>query len=317
MSTQEAWSLVCRLFANGTPVYRGALSTAENQACATLGAAIKPTVLNRTHVLCPYCQLQNGQIHGDGRGGQVCQCPECGPVPLAAEDRAAIMLDENWLRSKLRVALEIESRDGITDLGDGVWRLGAARREPVLLSRSLGRLWAEPAVFDRVRTPGATIRVIAPRAPHLRGTPFATGIEWLPLEDRFMFYGGVISCIQPGAHPEQMVVSDPWTPVHGPFSADFKWVTLEDWPHGPIRCSDGQAAVFGALWSLKGVKANAERIMLKAGQESQKPIDLFKLKSANKGKPEYEGPLHAYRTLVQSTMRPGEYWMPCAENPSN
>jgi hypothetical protein len=66
-----------------------------------------------------------------------------------------------------------------------------------------------------------------------------------------------------------------------------------------------------------GVPVNAERVMLKAGQESQKPIDLFKLKSANKGKPEYEGPLHAYRTLVQSTMRPGEYWMPCAENPSN
>lgn len=29
-------------------------------------------------------------------------------------------------------------------------------------------------------------------------------------------------------------------------------------------------------------------------------------------KPDYEGPLHAYRTLVRSTRRPGEYWMPCA-----
>jgi hypothetical protein len=312
MSTQEAWSLVCRLFAGGTPVYRGALSVAENLACATLGTAIKPTVLNGTHVLCPYCQLHNSNIHGDGQGGQVCQCPECGLVPLAAGDRAAIMLDENWLRSKLRSAMEIESRDGITDLGDGVWRLGAARRDPVVLSRSLGRLWAEPAVFERIRTSGAAVRVIAPRAPHMRGAPFATGIEWLPLEDRFMFYGGVISYLQSGAHPEQMSVSDPWTPVHGPFSADFKWVTLENWPHGPIRCSDGQAAVFGALWSFKGVEVDGERIMTRANQKSGKPIDLFKVKTSNKEKPEFEGPIHAYRTLVTSNRRQGLYRMPCA-----
>ena len=66
--------------------------------------------------------------------------------------------------------------------------------------------------------------------------------------------------------------------------------------------------------SQEAVKADAERIMLKAGQDSQKPNDLFKVKKENKGKPEYEGPLHAYRTLVKSTRRPGEYWMPCAEN---
>ena len=35
MSTHEAWSLVCRLFAGGTPVFRGTLSPAEIVACAT------------------------------------------------------------------------------------------------------------------------------------------------------------------------------------------------------------------------------------------------------------------------------------------
>ena len=50
------------------------------------------------------------------------------------------MLDENWLRSRLRMAMDIESRDGVTEIADGVWRLGDARREPVLLSRSLARL---------------------------------------------------------------------------------------------------------------------------------------------------------------------------------
>lgn len=94
-------------------------------------------------------------------------------------------------------------------------------------------------------------------------------------------------------------------------------MTLDDWPHGPIRCTDGQAAVFRALWSFKGTEVNGERIMSRAGQRSDKPIDLFKVKPANKEKPEYEGPRYAYRALVRSKQRQGLYWMPCAENPRN
>lgn len=309
MSAHNAWALVCRLFAGGRPVFRSALSPTEVRACAALGSAIKPTVLNQSHALCPYCHLHSGRIEGDGRGGQVCQCPECGPVLLAAEDRAAIVLDENWMISKLRIALEIESRDGVTDLGDGVWRLGQARREPVLLSRSLERLWAEPSIFDRVRVAGSGIRVVAPTTTNLRGAPFAAGIEWLPLEERFTFYGHGITHFATGSVLAAAVPADPWTPVHGPFSADFKWATLDDWPHGPIQFTEGQAAVMQALWSFKGVRVSAERVMLKAGQKSSKPNDLFKMKTENIGKPKYEGQLHAYRKLVHSTQRPGEYWI--------
>jgi len=93
------------------------------------------------------------------------------------------------------MALDIESRDGVTEIVDGVWRLGDSRREPVLLARSLSRLWAEPAIFDRIRAAGAGIRVIAPHSPATRGAPFPSGIEWCPLEERFMFYGGRISVI--------------------------------------------------------------------------------------------------------------------------
>jgi hypothetical protein len=317
MSAHDAWALVCRLFAGGRPVSRGTLSPTEVRACATLGSAIKPTVLNQSHALCPYCHLHSGRIEGNGRGGQVCQCPECGPVSLVAEDRAAIMLDENWMRSKLRIALEIESRDGVTDLGDGVWRLGEARREPVLLARSLERLWAEPSIFDRVRVAGSSTRVIAPKATRMRGAPFAAGIEWLPLEERFTFYGDGIAYFVPGTTPAAVAPADPWTPVFGPFSADFKWATLDDWPHGPIQFTDGQAAVMKALWSFRGVKVSAERVMLKAGQKSTKPNDLFKMKAENIGKPKYEGQLYAYRELVKSTQRPGEYWMPCSSGLSD
>lgn len=103
----------------------------------------------------------------------------------------------------------------------------------MLLSRSLARLWAEPAIFERVGASGAGIRVIALQSPQTRGAPFPPGIEWLPLEERFTFYGGRISYIS-GANAlnaEEPAAADPSTPVNGPFSADFGWVTFPGGGH--------------------------------------------------------------------------------------
>lgn len=163
-----------------------------------------------------------------------------------------------------------------------------------------------------MRVAGANIRVITPKPRETRGAPFGAGIEWLALEDRFAFYGSGISFIgTPGEQgPSQAV--DPTTPVHGPFSADFKFVALPGWPGGPVRCRDGQAAVFKSLWSFKGEPVSADRIMDRAGLASDKPIDVFKIKTLDKGKPEHEGPLFVYRALVKSRRREGLYWMPCA-----
>ncbi len=314
MAAHDAWALVCRLFAGGTPVLRATLSPRDVDTLSVLVNAVKPTTVDQSFVLCPHCQQHRAQVWSDGRGGRMCRCPDCGPVAVEANDGTALALNEDWFRQKMRLALDIESRDGIDDLGDGVWRLGDIRRSPVLLARDLTRVLQEPALLDRVRVAGGDIRVITPRPRTTRGSPFSVGIEWLALEERFTFYGGGIAYIRPGAGTELNVAADPWAPVHGPFSADFSWVILSDWPHGPIRCTEGQAAIFSALWSFKGVKVDGERVMLKAGQESDKPIDLFKVKAANKGKPEYEGPLHAYRALVESNRRQGVYWMPCASN---
>jgi hypothetical protein len=41
-------------------------------------------------------------------------------------------------------------------------------------------------------------------------------------------------------------------------------------------------------------------------------MDLFKAKVQYKGKPEYEGPLFAYRAQVRSRRREGLYAMSCA-----
>ena len=312
MATHDAWALVCRLFAGGTPILRAALSPRESAALPALGQAVKPTTLDQRFVLCPYCHQHRAQVWGGGRRGCSCQCPECGPVAVEADDMAALALDEEWLRRKLRLALSIESRDGIDALGDGVWRLGDSRCLPVLLARDLIRLWREPALLERVRVAGGPIRVITPKPRETRGAPFGPGVEWLALEDRFAFYGGGISFIGMPGEPPAPQASDPRTPVKGPFSADFRWVTLPDWPHGPIRLTEAQAAVFDALWSFKGEPRTADQIMRRAGLNSDKPIDVFKVKARDKGKPEAEGPLFAYRALVVVQGRQGLYSMPCA-----
>lgn len=316
MTVHEAWLLACRLFALGTPVLRATLSPREMALLPLLGRAIKPAMVDQSFVLCPHCLQHRAQVWSGDRSGRMCRCPDCGPVHVEVNDGAAVALDEDWLRRQLRLALVIDSRDGIDDLGAGVWRLGDSRRSPVLLARDIVRLWREPTLLDRVRVGGTDIRVITPKPRETRGAPFGAGVEWLALEDRFAFYGGGISFIGAPGERSSVQADDPTMPVHGPFSADFKFVTLPDWPGGPIRCSEGQAAVFKALWSFRGEPMSGERIMQRAGLESAKPIDVFKVKARDKGKPEAEGPLFAYRALVVTQKRQGLYSMPCAANPS-
>jgi hypothetical protein len=98
---------------------------------------------------------------------------------------------------------------------------------------------------------------------------------------------------------------DPTIPVHGPFSADFRWVTLPGEEGHPILCTNGQAAVFRALWSFKGEPRTSEQVMGRAQLASQKPIDVFKGKK-------YAEPLRAYQALVVTQRRAGLYAMPCA-----
>ena len=277
MTTHDAWALVCRLFAGGTPVLRATLSPREVSALSMLGKAVRPTVVDQFFVLCPHCQQHRAQVWGDGRGGRICRCPECGQVPVEASDGAALAFYVYCFWQKMSHALDIESRDDIDDLGDGAWLLGNARRSPVLLARDLTRVLHEPSLLDRVRVAGSNIRVITPRPRTTRGSPFGSGVEWLALEERFTFYGGGITFI-PSVPSVAPAVADPAAPVNGPFSADFKWATLPDVQAAPIRFTDGQAKVFEALWSFKGAEVDGERIMQRAGQKSDKPIDLFKLR---------------------------------------
>jgi hypothetical protein len=223
---------------------------------------------------------------------------------------AAVMLNEDWLRQKLRLALEINSRDGIDQVGPGIWRLGDARQGPVILARSLATLVRAPAILDGFRVKGASLRVITPKPLDQTAHPFATDIEWLPLQERFAFYGDGISFIAPQGHRPEETPREPAKPVYGPFADDFRTVLLPE--HGHINLTEAQASVFQSLWSFKGEPMRAERIMERAGLDSDKPIDVFKVKSRDKGKPGVDRPLMAYRELVVTVQRQGLYSMPCS-----
>lgn len=186
MAGSEAWSLACRLFASGGPVMRSMLSRVDLEALETLGPAVHPVTIDQREVLCPYCLLYPGPIYSAGRddpGQRICRCPECGPVPVAAADLLALGLDEVWLRTKLRLALDIKSRDGIEEVDVGVWRLGDSRRSPVLLARNLLQVWARPSLLDRMRGVSGPVRLIAPQPGAIREAAFGAGVEWLPLEE--------------------------------------------------------------------------------------------------------------------------------------
>ncbi|WP_442859784.1 hypothetical protein [Burkholderia sp. 9777_1386] len=127
-----------------------------------------------------------------------------------------------------------------------------------------------------------------------------------------MFYGGGIALVGTSLPSAQPTVADPATPVNGPFSADFKWATLPDISSTPIRFADGQAKVFEALWSFKGEATTAGRIMQRAGLDSAKPSELFKIKAKDKGKPEPAAQRAVYGALVVTQRRAGLYSIPCA-----
>jgi hypothetical protein len=74
---------------------------------------------------------------------------------------------------------------------------------------------------------------------------------------------------------------------------------------------DGQAGVSNAPWSLNSTGMDSDRVMQRAGQENDKPVDPFKLKAAKQREAAYEGPLHVYGASVKSKRRGGVYWMRC------
>jgi hypothetical protein len=297
------WQLICRLFASAAPVMRMRLTPNEVEMLPELIKAVKPISPDVSVSLCPYCGLHGGEVRRSDDGGLECCCSACGAVPVDADDLTAFALDEHWLHRKLRAAQDIQSDSCPEHLADGVWALGIAEKQPVVLTRDLHRLWREPGLLDRVRVNNGPVRVIAPAREIARGAPTDNGVEWLGLEDRFRLHGDGISFLGAPGTVLSRRRNNPAAPVHGPFSADFRLVYLDGEHDAPIRCSKAQADVFRALWDFGGKDRRGDDVMRQANRRSSKPIDVFK------NSPE---PLRAYKALVVTDQKEGLYRMPCA-----
>ena len=151
--------------------------------------------------------------------------------------------------------------------------------------------------------------VITPRPlGRLTLDPLEGTATWWHLEDRFALHGMALRLQVDD--PDVLVDSSGRVipvAVHGPFSSDFAWVHLADWPHGPIRLTEAQSRFFTVLWEHRHQAESAEFLMGHAGLASDKPMDVFKVKVANRGDPLYEGPIHAYEKLVSRQRRLGLY----------
>jgi hypothetical protein len=310
-----AWSMICRRFASGAPRQRSLMKRQEVALLPELARALKPTRIDGSYIACPDCRQYPQVLRKDAHGGFLCDCPECGPVAVLDDDLEAVALDEDWFRRQLRTALGIKGGGPIRDLGNNVWMLGYSHGLPVLLARSTGAIWRDTALLDQVREPGRDVRIVAPWPRLAWAALIGPGMEWLPLEDRFAWNGSAVTFVgsapAPSATPEQdrpawhaRPAANEVTFVNGPFSADFKWISLPG-EKRPIACTQGQAAVFQVLWEMKGNPCSAEQVMRRAGFESPKPLDLFKAR-------QYADARRAYRKLVKTQRRPGLYSMPAA-----
>ena len=122
MAAHDAWALICRLFAGGTPVLRATLSPRDIAVLPMLGKAVKPTVMDQSFVLCPHCQQHRAQVWGDGRGGRMCRCPDCGPVadPATPVNRP-FSADFKWAMLSDGDGTPIRFTDGQAKVFESLW----------------------------------------------------------------------------------------------------------------------------------------------------------------------------------------------------
>lgn len=307
----SCWALACRLFGDEGPALESALSDADRGALVGLVDiyAAKQKKVDLQYVLCPHCQLHRGQVV-QSMDGLACQCLDCGMVPVDEVDRRAWTFDHEWLIRKLRGALSIPAQQGAIPLISSMWHLGMYQRRPVILARSLDLVLQQPGLLGRTRGTSLPWLITPKPLRDVHHDPLDGAATWLPMEERFKLYGANVSFIEPGAVVNAFA-ADATEAVNGPFSVDFRWVHMVD-ETGPISLSEAHAAVFSVLWNFGGQEQEAHIVMSRAGLSSDKPIDVFKVKTKNKENPKYEGPLRAYKALVKTNQRAGTYAMPCA-----
>jgi hypothetical protein len=268
---------------------------------------IVPGPMDVRYASCSFCGLYRGPVFRlDGE--MHVQCPDCGPYKIDLSEQRNWTLDIEWMIRKLRAALNISAHIAVQKLYEGVWQIGVHKKRVVILAERIELVVANALNLFHGKTPRPDSWVITPRPlGRTFSDPLSGTATWWHLEDRFAIHGNGLRFVGEDGDVIEAVVEPRSAAVHGPFSETFEWVHMPDWSKDPIRLSAAQAAVFGVLWRYRGQPQSAETIMSKANLSSDKLIDVFKLKSANKGDLLYEGPMYAYKTLVVRRRRLGLY----------
>lgn len=307
---QQAIKLLALMFTQGGFTFENHLHDEQVTALQVLKQvkAVVAGLASNRDAVCAFCGLHRGPIFRSEEGLMV-QCPDCGPFQLDPASQRSWRLDDEWLIRKLRGAMDIAPHTTVTDITDGAWDIGRYKKRPVVLARRIDLVQRHGLQIFHGQEPRSPGWVITPRP---MGRPPQVSLEgtatWWHLEDRFALHGMALRLLDEG-EGEAIDSASTTIPVavHGPFSDDFTWVHLEGWQHGPIRLTEAQTRLFAALWKHRDQAQTAEFLMRAAGLASERPMDVFKVKAANRDDPVYEGPLQAYEQLISRQRRLGLY----------
>ncbi len=251
-------------------------------------------------IFCPHCEIRTVRVLAVGSGF----CIDCGLVSLTAKDTLRLAPDGDWLRRRMAQALGLAGEPAWVIVPGRVWKIGdirtAAQRRLVLFGQQMGDMMVLRVLLAAWPTHvGETQAVIVTTSPPDR--VFLPGVPatLVPLPAAFRLRSG-------GLVADEAVWAGAGAPTglgatlrrHGPFSHDFREVTLPG-EATPIALTPAQAAIMRVLWELEGASIDRKSLMRRAGVELEKPVDAF---ARNK----YPGANRAYRVLVTSDRR-GRY----------
>jgi len=93
------------------------------------------------------------------------------------------------------------------------------------------------------------------------------------------------------------------SPIHGPFSEDFRLVWVPGWQSNPVRLSEDQSKIFKVLWELGGGPVSGRQLVQQAGLRLSRSVSSF-------FKGHKIGAHRAFHTLV-TLVHSSQHWMHC------
>lgn len=261
-----------------------------------------------TEVLCPRCFEMFGKIIAKD-DAYACECLDCGHVRLEFDECFAWGINVPFIVKSVQLAMRIQPLSRQLQSMDDVYDLGVYNNRQLFFSRSYKRaILSMHGIASSLV--GQHLIGIVPRRPDLLNVlPTGIDVDWYALNRDFRLGRHGIEFIKSITTP---VLANSQPPAFVPdpkvtFTNNYRLVHIPDWKHGPILLTPGQASIFRVLVEHQPRWINARDLMTLAGLESDKPGDLFKIKSNRQENHKKAGALFAFKQLVEIKSREGLY----------